>query len=73
MGAQDNLDQAEDFLASTGVETPLMIWDTGFDSWVYYGVTGQPIAILVDAEGNPLQGWRGAFDQEEVLRLAAEA
>ncbi|MDH3678401.1 MAG: hypothetical protein OEV40_00490 [Acidimicrobiia bacterium] len=72
MGAQDSLDQAVEFVATTGVETPLMLWDTGFDSWIYYGVNGQPIAILVDADGNPLQGWRGPFDVDEVLRLAAE-
>ena len=73
MGAQDSLDQASDFLANTGVETPLMIWDAGFETWTYYGVAGQPVAILVDVNGDPIQGWRGAFDPEEVLRLAAEA
>lgn len=73
MGAQDNLDLAADFLAATGVSTPLMIWDPGFESWIYYGVTGQPTAILVDAEGNPIQGWRGRFDTDEVLQLAAAA
>ena len=73
MGAQDSLDLAVDFLADTGVETPPMYWDTGFDTWVYYGVTGQPTAILVDPNGNPIQGWRGFFDPDEVLRLAAEA
>jgi hypothetical protein len=73
MGAQDSLEQAVDFLELTGVETPLMIWDASFETWSYYGVTGQPTAVLVDAGGNPIQGWRGFFDQEEVLELAAEA
>jgi hypothetical protein len=73
MGAQDSLEQAEEFLSTTGATTPLMIWDTGFDSWVYYDVSGQPTAILVDASGMPIQGWRGFLDTEEVLRLAAEA
>jgi len=73
MGSQDSLDQASDFLEATGVETPLMLWDSGFDSWTYYGVTGQPTAILVDSDGNPIQGWRGTFDTDEVLELAAQA
>jgi len=73
MGSQDNLELAGDFLAVTGVETPLMLWDRGFDSWAYYGVTGQPIAILVEPDGTPIQGWRGAFDPDEVLELAARA
>lgn len=73
MGAQDSLDQASGFLEDTGVATPLMVWDTGFDSWSYYDVRGQPIAILVDSSGMPIQGWRGFFDPDEVLRLAADA
>jgi len=73
MGAQDSLEQASAFLDDTGATTPLMIWDTGFESWVYYGVGGQPVAILVDASGNPIQGWQGFFDPDEVLRLAADA
>lgn len=73
MGAQDSLDQAGDFLELTGVSTPLMIWDASFETWNYYGVTGQPTAILVDREGNPIAGWRGFFDEEEVLELAAQA
>jgi len=73
MGAQDSLPQAEEFVESTGTATPLMIWDEGFESWDYYGVRGQPTAILVDATGNPIQGWSGAFDLQEVLDLAAAA
>ncbi len=73
MGAQDSLGLAETFVADTGTATPLMIWDASFETWNYYGVTGQPTAILVDPTGNPIQGWRGFFDQEEVLDLVAAA
>ena len=72
MGAQDSLEQAEEFVATGGLESPLMIWDTGFDSWSYYGITGQPTAVLVDATGEPVAGWRGFFDPDDVLELAAE-
>jgi len=72
LGTQDSLDQAISFTADNGLETPLMTWDPGFDSWIYYGVNSQPTAILVDPAGNPLAGWRGAFDLDEVLRLASE-
>lgn len=72
MGAQDSLDLAGSFIAETGTTTPLMIWDASFETWAYYGVTGQPTAILVAPDGNPIAGWRGFFDQEEVLELAAE-
>lgn len=70
MGAQDSLAQAEDFLASTGATTPTMIWDESFSTWQYYGVSGQPAALLVNATGEPIRAWLGAFDVNEVLDLA---
>lgn len=73
MGAQDNFSFAEEFRSSTGAESFLMIWDESFTSWQYYGVRGQPTAILVDSSGEPIQGWVGRFDFEEVLELAAAA
>lgn len=73
MGAQDSLSYAEEFVTTTGTESLLMIWDESFTSWQYYGVRGQPTAILVDAGGNPIQGWAGRFDESEVLELAAAA
>lgn len=73
MGAQDSFDFAQEFRATTGTESFLMIWDESFTSWQYYGVRGQPTAILVDAAGDPIQGWVGRFDEAEVLELAAAA
>ncbi len=72
MGAQDSFEFAQEFQSSTGTESFLMIWDEGFDSWAYYGVRGQPTAILLDPTGQPIVGWAGAFNEEEVLELAAE-
>jgi hypothetical protein len=73
MGAQDSFPFAQDFQESTGTLSFPMFWDQGFTSWSYYGVSGQPTAILVDATGTPISGWRGAFPEEEVLELAANA
>lgn len=72
MGAQDSYAFAQEFRSSTGTESFLMTWDESFETWQYYGVRGQPTAILVDPTGNPLIGWSGAFDEDEVLRLAAD-
>ncbi len=72
MGAQDSFEFAQEFQGSTGTTSFTMIWDESFASWAYYGVRGQPTAILVDPSGNPIIGWSGFFDQEEVLELAAE-
>lgn len=72
MGAQDSFSFAEDFRDATGTESFLMIWDEGFSSWQYYGVRGQPTAILVDPTGQPITGWVGAFPEDVVLELAAD-
>ena len=73
MGAQDSLEQAGEFLETTGLQTPLMIWDVSFETWSYYGVRGQPTAILVDKTGDPIGGWLGVFDADEVLDAVAQA
>jgi len=72
MGAQDSYGQAQQFQESTGTNSFLMIWDEGFDTWAYYGVRGQPTAILLDPNGNPITGWLGAFPEDEVLEIAAQ-
>ncbi len=73
MGAQDSLDQANEFVETTGATTPLMIWDASFDTWAYYDVRGQPTAVLVEPSGNPIAAWRGAIPVDEILTLASEA
>lgn len=70
MGAQDDFAQAQDFVDRTGVQSFPMIWDESFESWAYYGIRGQPTAVLVDATGEPIAGWSGVFDEDEVLELA---
>lgn len=72
MGAQDNFDLAQQFAESTGTKSFPMIWDASFDTWRYYQVRGQPTAILVDPNGQPIKGWSGRFPEAEVLELAAE-
>jgi len=71
MGAQDDFGFAQEFRTTTGAESFLMIWDESFTTWQYYGVRGQPAAILVDSTGEAIQGWTGRFDFDEVLDLAA--
>jgi hypothetical protein len=71
MGTQDDLGQAEDFVARHATTTPLMTWDPGFDTWEFYGVRGQPNLILLDAAGNPIGNWRVLNDgvEAEILDL----
>ena len=73
MGAQDDFGFAQEFRSSAGITSFTMIWDESFDTWRYYQVTGQPTAVLVDSTGQPIQGWRGLFPQDEVLEAARAA
>lgn len=43
-----------------------MYWDSGFDSWAAYGVSGQPAAVLIDAKGVPRGAWIGPLDTKKV-------
>ena len=74
MGAQDSLAFAEDFIANTntgGIDNLTMIWDESFDTWSHYNVRSQPTLIIVDADGNFVEGWNGLapFDKiEEIIK-----
>ncbi len=50
-----------------------MLWDESFETWLEIGVTSQPSAVLIAADGEPIAGWIGPYPEDEVLRLAAES
>lgn len=70
LGAQDSLEEAEEFVAEHGVTTPQMLYDPTFKSWQHFGINGQPAAILFDREGVARELWFGPFDEDEVLTKA---
>lgn len=49
------------------VKTVRMYWDPTFDSWDYFGVTGQPAAVLLNKDGKPVKTWTGFLDTKKVL------
>lgn len=71
LGTQDTLGDAEQFLDTYGTKSFTMLWDESFESWTALGISSQPAAVLFAADGHPIQGWRGAFPESEVLQLAA--
>ncbi len=73
LGTQDSLGEAQDFVEDFGTQSFTMLWDESFETWLEIGVTSQPSAVLVAADGTPIQGWLGVFPENEVLRLAAES
>ncbi len=67
IGTQDTLKDAKAFVARNKVTTVRMYWDSSFDSWDYFGVAGQPAAILLDKNGTPVKTWSGFLDTKKVL------
>ncbi len=73
LGTQDSLGDAEDFITDYGTQSFTMLWDESFETWQAIGITSQPSAVLLAANGEPIQGWVGPFPEDEVLQLAAES
>ncbi|MEP1124151.1 MAG: hypothetical protein ABJH68_09715 [Ilumatobacter sp.] len=73
LGTQDSLGDAEDFVTDYGTQSFTMLWDESFVTWQEIGITSQPAAVLLAADGEPISGWVGPFPQDEVLELAAES
>jgi hypothetical protein len=73
LGTQDSLGEAEDFSNDFGTESFTMLWDESFETWLEIGITSQPSAVLLAADGTPITGWVGPFPEDEVLSLAAES
>ena len=57
-------------MADTGVRTPTVLWDQTYGVWSHYDVLSQPAVVLVDAAGNLVYAWDGAFDPDDALRRA---
>ncbi len=70
VGAQDDLSYAEEFVATTGVETPDMIWDPSFATWSSFGVGINSQMLLASSDltsfGSLFFGF-GEADRQEIL------
>lgn len=67
MGTQGSLDNADTFVAETGLQSAVVLWDDAFRIWRHYDVFAQPTAILVSASGEVLHTFGGRFRAEDVL------
>lgn len=73
LGTQDGLGEAEAFVDEHATTSFTMLWDESFETWQEIGITSQPSAVLLAADGTPITGWVGSFPMDEVVRLAAES
>jgi len=73
LGAQDDLNQAVDFLADTSTQNLEMVWDKTGKSWLHFKVTNQPTVIVLDAKGKVTKTWFRHFDANAILAAAGLA
>ena len=69
LGSQNTVEDAVEFVESTGTTSFPMYWDETFASWNAFGVQGTPAAALLTPTGEILDSWIGRFDLDEVLTL----
>ena len=64
---------ATEFVDDHGTYSFPVYWDETFETWAAIGISSQPAAALLGADGEVLGGWLGAFPEDEVLQLAADS
>jgi thiol-disulfide isomerase/thioredoxin len=73
MGANNTVDDAEEFADVGGTDSFLMLWDESFQVWDMFGVTGTPAAVLLSGDGRVLESWSGRFPLDDVVTAAQNA
>ena len=66
LGTQNTVDDAVEFVESTGTLSFPMYWDETLVAWDAFGIRGTPAAVLLSPSGEILDGWIGPFDLDEV-------
>ena len=69
LGTQDDLTEAADFLADTGV-THQLVWDGSGKSWRYFEISSQPASVLVAPDGTTLATFKSGLNLDKVLERA---
>lgn len=70
VGAQDDLEQARDFLQDTTTQRLEMTWDRSGKSWIHFAVRSPSTLKVIDAEGKVTRTWVGKFDAEQIRAAA---
>jgi hypothetical protein len=70
LGAYDSLSLAKTFTKRNKMSAVKMLWDKNAKSWEFYGVPGQPAALLIK-NGEVIASWAGAIDEQEMLGLVS--
>lgn len=72
LGARQDEQAARAFVEEVGIGDALrMVWDPTGDSWEQLGVSAQPAAILLGADGREKRRWFGVLDPADVRAALA--
>ena len=69
VGAQNTVEDAVDFVRSTGTTSFPMYWDESYVAWDAFGIRGTPAAALLSPTGEVISGWIGPIDLDEIQTL----
>lgn len=69
LGTQDDLSEAEEFVADTGVKHQ-MVWDASGESWRYFELPTQPSSVLVGPDGTTIATFKGSLRLDDALEAA---
>ena len=72
VGAQDDLELAEQFIERTGIESFTMLWDPSFESWRHYEIRINSEVWLLDTNGNRVGQKFFALDEGYIDELLAQ-
>jgi hypothetical protein len=70
IGAREDREAAEEFVAEFGLGTPTMVYDGSRETWEALGVAEHPAAILFDRAGREVRRWHGPLDEQDVAAAA---
>lgn len=68
---QDDLEQAQNFVAATGIQSFPVVWSESFNPAALLGVTGHPQWVLLTRSGEIAERGFGGIDADRLLELAA--
>ena len=67
LSVDDEKEEVEEFITENGYTFPVYL-DPAAESLMTYGINSIPVTVLVDAEGNILEGWVGSLPEEMVAQ-----
>ena len=70
IGGRDQAANGPAFVERHGLRSPMLLFDEPMAAWEAYRIPGQPVAVLLDRDGQEIRRWLGPFEPAEALTAA---